>query len=364
MKQPSRHLTMQHIADELGLSRMTVSSVLNRRARERGYAKATEAKILSYLAQRGYVPSRHAVSLRGSGTEERVGILHCGRLYSHLIEAFNRLMARLVTGSHPLEIMVVEQAQRLEGLRELIARGVSRLVWFHTSPLSIEMADAAALLPYLGRLRRLVIYNYFFSSQPLDSRIASLGASLVGVDRDEGYGRLGRLLRELGHTTVVKPELVPSAAEGAQREAVAAMQAAGLTVIPGNDDRVPYEHGPRFGRAMAAAVLRLRRSHGVTAACFGDDEIAGYAMAELLRQGVRIPQDLTVTGYDGMLFAASYAVPLTTLAVPVDRMTDRVIELVQGANARVSRRFRLELVLRASHGPAPRARPRPRRRVA
>jgi DNA-binding LacI/PurR family transcriptional regulator len=58
-----------------------------------------------------------------------------------------------------------------------------------------------------------------------------------------------------------------------------------------------------------------------------------------------------------MPFAASFAVPLTTLAVPVERMVRRVAKLVAGSSpARKRHRFKLDLVERSSHGPAPKRR--------
>jgi DNA-binding LacI/PurR family transcriptional regulator len=90
---------------------------------------------------------------------------------------------------------------------------------------------------------------------------------------------------------------------------------------------------------------------GVTAACFLDDEVAGFTMTEMMRQGIRIPGDISVTGFDGMPFAAALAVPLTTLSVPVRAMVDRVQHILRRDPARHRHCFPLTIVERASHGP-------------
>ena len=87
-------LTMEQIARELNLSRVTVSSVINDRFRERGISETTALRVRDYLAKRGYVPSRSAVDLR-TGVRSALGILYGGRLYSHLIEAFNELVGHI-----------------------------------------------------------------------------------------------------------------------------------------------------------------------------------------------------------------------------------------------------------------------------
>jgi len=56
------HPTMQQIADQLGVSRMTVSAVINERHSDRRVAPATRQRIAEFLDQSGYVPSRHAAS--------------------------------------------------------------------------------------------------------------------------------------------------------------------------------------------------------------------------------------------------------------------------------------------------------------
>jgi len=342
---------MRDIAAELGLCRHAVSSVLNNRAKERGYAPETEKRVREYLAQRGYVPSRHAMRLRKS-TRETVGILHCGKLFSHLTEAFNRLTARLMTGPVGVEIMVVPHERRLWGLQELIARGVTRLVWMHTTPPCHELADAAPLFPYLAQFETVVIYNYHFAGQTLDQCLKSLGAHFVGVDRDAAYRRLGKYLRELGHTTVALPEHVPDEVHNSQDTTAAVLRVAGLAVM-GCRAGFIYECTPKFAIQLAGVLHELCRTRGVTAACFGDDVIAGYAMTELLRRGVQIPRDLTVTGFDGMPFAGAFSVPLTTLAMPVEKMTDCALQLLCAKTSRRRHCFPMELVLRASHGPAP-----------
>ena len=87
-------MTMESIAAELGLSRKTVSVVLNGRERQFRLSAATVRRVREHLAQRGYVPSRQARHLRVAPGRV-VGILHVDSLYTHLIDAFHRLSGNL-----------------------------------------------------------------------------------------------------------------------------------------------------------------------------------------------------------------------------------------------------------------------------
>ena len=90
----AKQVTMKQIASELGISRWTVSMILNNNAKRRGIASDTINRVQSYIKERGYVPSRQALDLR-NGKKDSIGILYCGRLYSHLTEAFNRRVDQL-----------------------------------------------------------------------------------------------------------------------------------------------------------------------------------------------------------------------------------------------------------------------------
>ena len=100
---------MAMMAEELGLSRAAVSSVVNggnsRDSVRVRVSPSTVQRVTEHLARRGYVPSRAACSLRAS-PERVVGVLHVGSLNSHLVEAFHRLVATLFAFGPVLEVMV------------------------------------------------------------------------------------------------------------------------------------------------------------------------------------------------------------------------------------------------------------------
>src|SRR5690606_36470617 len=89
-----------------------------------------ERRVIEYMKKIGYVPNRQALNLR-SGTRGAFGILHCGHLVSHFVEAFNLMTDRFVDSPQNVEIVVVKPTDLLAGLRELIARGVDNLIWIH-----------------------------------------------------------------------------------------------------------------------------------------------------------------------------------------------------------------------------------------
>ncbi|MFH1024805.1 MAG: LacI family DNA-binding transcriptional regulator [Planctomycetota bacterium] len=335
----SRVVTMSEMARELGVSRITVSSVVNDHARERGISEKTERRVRSFLEKRGYVPSRGAVRLRG-GARQGVGLFLCGPMYTHLMEAFNRFVVGLADMPGTLEIMMVSRQNILEGVRELVSRGVSSVVWIQTLSSAEEFREPA-VLNYLSHTHT-VLYNYPFGEGGADGDLIRRGFSLVGVNRAEGHRKLAVFLRGIGHrrVAVVHPLQVKC------------FQEAGLDpVLLPSVEEYPVDI-PQEGRRYAGEVLKRFRTERITAVCFTDDEEAGFALREFRKAGVRVPKDLTVVGFDGIKTGEVFDVPLTTLAVPVKAMVDESLRMIRKGLRSKRRCLRLNLIRRESHGPA------------
>jgi LacI family transcriptional regulator len=342
-------VTMQQIADELGISRLTVSSVINNNARERRISPATISRVRDYMEKRGYVPSRQATNLK-TGQKDTVGILYCDYLYSHLIDAYNKIVALYHRSPGTMENMIVSRSHLVQGVQELLSRGVSTLIWMHTIRAREECADPC-IHNYLSNFKKVIMYNYRFTQSDNSRELIDRGYFLVGGDRTRGFERLAGFIKFLGHKAVALPdrhrEEQPDSDERYQ-----AFTAAGLKVYQTLPGGVPHLPPKERGAYLAKGVKKAMQQQQVTAACLYDDEQAGFMMEELMKLGVKMPRELTVTGYDNMPFSAILKVPLTTIAVPVDDMVRQVALLQQGGGKQKRYCFDLELVKRRSHAEA------------
>jgi len=316
---------------ELGLSRGYVSYVLNGTAQKRGLSAKTVERVREHLTQRGYVPSRHACHLRLVPTRV-IGIMYVGELFSHLVEGFHKLAGTLGVGAQALEISMTSVERVEAAVRDLLARRVTDLVWVNNNSQGGEQYRWGSIAQYL-RNTRTVIYNYPFDSPFGEKELLDRGVALVGVDRTAQNCRLALLLKQLGHRIVVLP--------GAPRIAVfknyfEAFESAGLSVV---DYPLPF---------TVDGMCKVMKEQGVTAACFHGDNPACMAIEELRDAGIRVPEDLTVTGFDGM--SRSYSRCLTTQVIPVEKMVTKVRELIAGTEQELRHCFDLELVEGRTHG--------------
>jgi len=151
----------------------------------------------------------------------------------------------------------------------------------------------------------------------IDDRAAmrSIAEHLIGL----GHRRIGVVCMRLGRNRCDGPaplERQESAAYHVQRNRLAGLrdgfQAAGVAW-----DRVPvverFDHSLAAGASGAAEVLGL--DPGITALVGTSDVLALGAIQELQRRRQRVPEDVSVTGFDGIRAAVDAG--LTTVSQPV-----------------------------------------------
>jgi LacI family transcriptional regulator len=117
----------------------------------------------------------------------------------------------------------------------------------------------------------------------------------------------------------------------------------------------PFE--PKFEGGVQAADLAL--ASGVSAIIAYNDLMALGVLSRLTDRHVSVPAEMSVVGFDNLLYAAVCAPPLTTVAMPLEAGGRAAVELLLGrvgaaedSPARVCRELGTNLLVRASTGPA------------
>jgi LacI family transcriptional regulator len=344
---------MQQVAEQLGLSRMTVSSVINGLARERGVKKDTEQRVRDFLKKIGYVPSIYARRLRKKDVPT-IGVLHSGFLMSHLLDAYHQLTNALVSRDSAVDIVALPRPESREGLEDFVGRGVPALLWIQNAKESaIQHERIADLFPYLAQFDKVVIYNHTPAEPEIEARMDELGIHRIVIDRPAANRIAADFLAGLGHRVVALPDAEAGTLKDLHRRDPADFTRAGITSLlgllePGEECGVSLAWGRRYAERLAKAV----REQGVTAAWLYDDETAGYMLYYLSELGIRVPADLTLLGFDGLPIGEAFCPPLTTIQVPVSRMVERVYDILTSAPevTGLTHVFEPVLLQRRSHG--------------
>ncbi|PKH74100.1 LacI family transcriptional regulator [Stenotrophomonas sp. Betaine-02u-21] len=225
---------------------------------------------------------------------------------------------------------------------------------WHTDYEDSNKADGIILLGYgdyhesLTRLQRLVEQGTHFvrwgaalPGQP--------GVSIGSDNYQGGFDITAHLLDQgctriafLGHASSHYPEF-----QERYRGYVAALEARGLAADPQLQvDAITTEE---YGQT--ACELLLTRGVPFDAICAASDLIAIGALRALRERGLRVPQDVRVTGFDDIPLAASVSPPLTTVAQDTKQagqlLVEKLLALVAGETAE-GMSIPVKLVLRES----------------
>jgi DNA-binding LacI/PurR family transcriptional regulator len=206
---------------------------------------------------------------------------------------------------------------------------------------------------------------------------AGPGATSVLVEDREGAYLAARHVLDLGHRKIGML-MLEARADGrhgwvdaarlrqlswkVERERVAGYRRAlaedGLDL-----DQLPIIESPNEREAAAAyAGQLLDREPDTTAIIAMSDILALAAINAARARGIRVPDDLSVIGFDGIPESATSDPPLTTIAQPIRQKGRRAAELIFDAGPPRTEMLKVSLVERASTAP-PQPRPRTSRMV-
>ncbi len=341
----NRAKTLRELADRLDLSITTVSRAL---AGHEQIALRTRERVSIAAREMGYVPNRAARQLV-SGRSGFVGFLMPIRgpnfVDSYLGEFITGLGEGLVAHGLDLLLATVQQGQNeLEVLRHLVESGRADGV------VVPRVAEEDARLAYLSMQR----FPHISHGRMHDPRAPH---NWLDSDGEAAFSEAFDLLYENGHRHIGLVTISDRMTFRRYREA-------GLEkAIARRGDpsvRLSVVDFPRFDRDASVAVINgmLRSEDRPTAMIGLFDEIAITILEEAARAGISVPHDLSVIGFDNIT-AGAYAPPgLTTFDAKIRSSAREIahllVDVIENRAAQpVARLVRPELVLRSSHGPAP-----------
>ncbi|MBF8184676.1 substrate-binding domain-containing protein [Nonomuraea sp. K274] len=295
-----RRATLATVAASAGVSVATVSKVLNGRS---DVAPATRSLVQSLLRQHDYVaPSPRRGEPAALGTVELQFDTDINAYSTEIIQGTVMAGAELGVG---VVVSIRGSDERTAAwARNLVAAGRRALIAV-TSELSTGQLTelSRAQLP-------LVVID------PLNlprARVTSIGSTNFAG----GFTATQHLL-SLGHRRIA---YIGGPASAACNQARlhgyrAAMEADGTPVLPGYVQTGHF----RYQDGLTGAVAVLDLPHAPTAIFAGSDETAFGVMEAARARGLRIPEDLSIVGFDDTQIAQMASPPLTTVRQPLREM--------------------------------------------
>jgi DNA-binding LacI/PurR family transcriptional regulator len=305
-------VTMTDMANSLGLSRVTVSAVLNNRHRKAGISDETADKVKEAARELGYYRNDLAMAMK-SGRNQVIGAI-----VSKLAHGWvGRILSGVLHWSRESDYLIkVEEVSGVEAERAALSRLVGQRVAgilccnFHPADgFSTELAKAAAsyAMPVVT-----------VSSNP------SLPGLRVMSDDYAGSARAVEYLWGLGHRRICY--IGGDEPHGWVRDRtigfIDTFKKLGGDAKPDTVMMVDYDVA-KF-EVLIRQLLSKKRGRPTAILCV-NEMLAGISLRVARSLGIDVPEQLSVIGYDGG-FAAFTDPPLTSLEQPFEEMGRRSME--------------------------------------
>lgn len=350
----SGHVTLLDVARACGFSVSTVSIVLSEAPLSQNVAAKTREQIRTMARKLGYHPDAFARSLR-SRSSQTIGVLAFDLSDPFCIPVVRGIQAGLYPARY-LPLLIDAQTQRRlfdSYVQMILERRAESLIvlasWvFEETNLLADLKKNHVPIVIIGR------------------DLTERGINSIFVDNEAGGALAMRHLTELGHKKVAvirgPEEMFDSNPRWAGIQCAA--DAADVKLNPKLVFQLPglvdpasgFEGGVRLAKEMMAS------GRPFSAVIAFDDLTALGVVRGLTTAGVRVPQDCSVVGFDGVLPAEVATPAITTVRQPLKEMGMQAAEWVMQSIAKRGRgmddaprlyKAQPELVVRDSTGVPP-----------
>jgi DNA-binding LacI/PurR family transcriptional regulator len=299
-------VNQKQIAEKLGVSIALVSRVLSGKAAEIGISPDTIERVLKTAQKMGYVPSAAALSLKGKSTRT-VGVA----VYDFNDPFFGALIKQIQSQAHEHNYSLVlagflNRTPDEQDLQSLHKHAIDGLIILGSDVEANWVRD--------------------FSHLP-KARIGHGSDSEKSVRITIDEERAARQLVEHLIKTGRKKMLCLSGNQPAHKLRQAALQKEAATAgMPmqtlNSEEEDPFSAGHRLIQNLPDIASRTDALVCVT------DQIAMGALHALYDTGIRVPEDLAVTGFDDIPVSEKFIPPITTIRQPIEAMVQQAFDSI------------------------------------
>lgn len=299
-------LKVKDIADRLGVSQATVSLVLNNKP---GVSEETRKRVLKFIEEMGYDTNMLSKpALKNNGNIRFIVYKKHGRVVSDT-PFFSALMEGIDSearnsGYNLIVSYINEKDNKAEMLRILQENPSQGIIILATEMIHEDIVDFKRLgIP-------MVVLDSYFISEKLDTVI---------INNIEGAYEAAKYIIKKGHTDIGYISSKIHINNFAERKEgfIKALNESGLEFEP----KFEFKIGTTLEEAYQDMLVYLENNCPMPSAFFADNDIIALGAVKALKQkGFRIPEDISIVGFDDMPFCEILEPTLTTVRVYKQRM--------------------------------------------
>lgn len=339
-------VNLKDIANEAGVSLSTVSAVMGGREKEIRIGGTTADKVREVAARMGFYPNELARSVR-TGKSRVICFLLENLEHSYTLEILKGIMNSCQDNDYTVKIFTFQSDVDFKGtVHKIISQRPAGVICT-----ALEMAK-------LKFLERLLAKNRIDLAQ-VDSIHEGITKLAVVSNDKQGAASVVEYLYNLGHRRIAHLTSMKGRRFAAQRYDgyMAKMKELCLPVPEGYVQWIDPRESENLIKVMDL-------TEPPTAIFCNSDPLAAEVMHELIREGFKIPEDVSVIGYADMEFCQYCTPKLTSVNQGFTEMgkevAERLIKKLTGERKSQAEQdnhelieINVELVIRESSGPIP-----------
>lgn len=313
--------TIRHVAAVAEVSQSTVSNFLN--GRQMKMRPSTRQRIEVAIRELGYQRNTAARQLR-TGQVQTIGLIVPSVANPFWGEVAHAVEKQALRDDRRILLCNSERDTVREAayLSELWADGVRAVI------VGTSLPEVDHLMPAIERGMQLIMMDR--EAQPSDPM------ELVSITTDNYTGTLlaAKHLIELGHRRIgfITGRMATISRHQRFTGYRAALKDAGIhfadELVWLDTDEGGYGDSDGYERGLEGANVLLGLDEPPTAIVALNDMYAIGACAAARRRGLRVPDDMSVVGFDDIFVARLVDPPLTTIAQPVERIAEEALRVI------------------------------------
>lgn len=330
-------MNIREVAKKAGVSIATVSRVVNGTARVHA---RTEQRVRAAIERTGYYPNTHARTL-GTGKSHIYGLIISdleNPFFPELVKCFER-----VAVEHGQEVLIANTDYHPERMHVCVRRMLERKV-DGVAIMTSEMDPE--LIQMLSRRGIPIVF--------LDTGLVGRRVSNICIDYRGGIDLAIDHLTSLDHRRIAFVSgPVNLASARIRRDAF--LTALRRKKLKRSSDLI-REGNHRFDGGQAAMIEMLKLRVLPTAVLASNDLTAIGIMGAIQAAGLRVPEDISVVGFDDIALSSFMQPPLTTIRLPRAEIAEWAFTSLYAASHRgekqgITHTVSTELVIRRSTAP-------------
>ncbi|KMT66871.1 LacI family DNA-binding transcriptional regulator [Catenovulum maritimum] len=299
---------IKDVAKLAGVSPATVSRVLNDAAK---VSDKTRKKVEDAVQQLGFVPNANARALVKKSTKT------IGVVLSELADPFFAMMAHsieLAASRKGIKVLISTGSSEAEKERQAINNLRSERC--DAMIVNSKALDDESLITLANSISGFVLINKF---------IPAIKSHCIGFDNFKGGQLMAEYIASLGHQDIAvitsdnRAHDANLRISGIKHE----MSNQGLSLA---DNAIICAQNDYAGGRAALAHLLDNKIRFTALLCFNDQMALG-AIAQLKACGLNVPDDVSVIGFDDLIYAQYCSPKLTTIKYPIDIMAEKATEM-------------------------------------